>query len=98
MSQNVAHYRHSTPTLKEYDMDESTIWWLLAGGTVGVELMLGTFYLLLVALGLAAAAIVAHLGVPMPAQNNHRRFGGRRCGGGVVLHQEKTPRRSFAPR
>ena len=68
MSQNVAHYRHSTPTLKEYDMDESTIWWLLAGGTVGVELMLGTFYLLLVALGLAAAALVAHLGVPMPAQ------------------------------
>ena len=49
MSQNVAHYRHSTPTLKEYDMDESTIWWLLAGGTVGVELVLGTVYLLLVA-------------------------------------------------
>ena len=34
-------------------MDESTIWWLLAGATVGMELMLGTFYLLMVALGLA---------------------------------------------
>ena len=49
-------------------MDESTIWWLLAGGTVGVELMLGTFYLLMVALGLAAAAVAAHLGLLMPAQ------------------------------
>ncbi len=49
-------------------MDESTLWWLLAGGTIGIELMLGTFYLLLVALGLAAAAIAAHVGLALPAQ------------------------------
>ena len=49
-------------------MDESTIWWLLAGATVGQELMLGTFYLLMVAVGLAAAAVAAHLGMPMPGQ------------------------------
>ena len=49
-------------------MEESTIWWLLAGATVGTELMLGTFYLLMVAVGLAAAAVAAHLGMPMPGQ------------------------------
>ena len=49
-------------------MDESTLWWLFAGATVGIELMIGTFYLLMVATGLAAAAIAAHLGLPMPAQ------------------------------
>ena len=59
---------HHTQTLMDNDMDESTIWWLLAGGTVGLELVLGTFYLLLVALGLAAAAIAAHLGLALPSQ------------------------------
>jgi membrane protein implicated in regulation of membrane protease activity len=49
-------------------MEESTIWWLLAGVTVAVELMTGTFYLLMLALGLAAAAIAAHLGLPMALQ------------------------------
>ena len=33
-------------------MEESTIWWLMAGITVAVELMTGTFYLLMIALGL----------------------------------------------
>ena len=65
MSQNVAHYRRIN---KEQHMDESTLWWLFAGATVGIELMIGTFYLLMVATGLAAAAIAAHLGLPMPAQ------------------------------
>lgn len=49
-------------------MEESTLWWVLAGVTVGIELMIGTFYLLMVAVGLAAAAVAAHLGAPMPAQ------------------------------
>lgn len=43
-------------------MANSTIWWLLAGAAVGVELVTGTFYLLMVAIGLAAGAIAAHLG------------------------------------
>ena len=45
-------------------MEESTIWWLLAGGMVVAELITGTFYLLMVALGLAAAAPVAHANLP----------------------------------
>lgn len=49
-------------------MTESTIWWVLAGGIVAIELMTGTIYLLLIALGLAAAAVAAHLGLPISAQ------------------------------
>ena len=43
-------------------MAESTIWWLLAGSAVAVELLTGTFYLLMLAVGLAAAALAAHAG------------------------------------
>ena len=43
-------------------MAESTIWWLFTGAVVGVELVTGTFYLLMLALGLAAAALATHLG------------------------------------
>ncbi|MCO5103896.1 MAG: NfeD family protein [Burkholderiaceae bacterium] len=49
-------------------MEESTIWWLLAGGMVVAELITGTFYLLMVALGLAAAALVAHANLPLTGQ------------------------------
>ena len=44
-------------------MSESTIWWLLAGVAVAVELMTGTFYLLMLAVGLVAGALAAHLGL-----------------------------------
>src|SRR5436190_8105505 len=50
------------------DMSGSTLWWILAGVAVAAELTTGTFYLLMVALGLAAAAIAAHLGVPPALQ------------------------------
>jgi membrane protein implicated in regulation of membrane protease activity len=49
-------------------MTDATIWWLLAGVAIAVELLSGTFYLLMVAIGLAAAAIAAHLGAPVAAQ------------------------------
>ena len=49
-------------------MEESTIWWLLAGGVIVAELLTGTFYLLMVALGLAAAALVAHTDLPLTGQ------------------------------
>jgi membrane protein implicated in regulation of membrane protease activity len=49
-------------------MTESTIWWLLAGAAVGIELVTGTFYLLMLAIGLAAAAIASHLGLPLTWQ------------------------------
>jgi membrane protein implicated in regulation of membrane protease activity len=45
------------------DISASTFWWLMAGVAVAAELATGTFYLLMVALGLAAAAIAAHVGL-----------------------------------
>jgi membrane protein implicated in regulation of membrane protease activity len=46
-------------------LSAATIWWVLAGILVAVELAIGTFYLLMIALGLAAAAVAAHLGMPL---------------------------------
>ena len=43
-------------------MENATIWWLLAVGAVGLELATGTFYLLMLALGLAAGTLAAHAG------------------------------------
>ena len=47
---------------------QSSFWWLLAGTAVAIELVSGTFYLLMVAVGLAAGAIAAHLGLGLAAQ------------------------------
>lgn len=49
-------------------MADSTLWWLLAGAAVAVELVTGTFYLLMIALGLASGAVAAHLGLPLTWQ------------------------------
>jgi len=43
-------------------LSAATIWWVAAGVAVAAELATGTFYLLMIALGLAAGAITAHLG------------------------------------
>ena len=43
-------------------MADSTTWWLLAGAAVAVELLTGTFYLLMLGVGLAAGALAAHAG------------------------------------
>ncbi|MDO9404443.1 MAG: NfeD family protein [Polaromonas sp.] len=49
-------------------MAESTIWWIAAGVAVALELATGTFYLLMLALGLVAAALAAHLGLGLIGQ------------------------------
>ena len=49
-------------------MPESTVWWVLAGTLVALELLTGTFYLLMLACGFVAAAVAAHLGAPMTGQ------------------------------
>jgi len=49
-------------------MAESTIWWLAAGVAVAVELVTGTFYLLMIAIGLAAGAVAAHMGAAIAPQ------------------------------
>ncbi|MCY7317812.1 MAG: NfeD family protein [Ramlibacter sp.] len=49
-------------------MADPTVWWLLTGAAVAVELLTGTFYLLMLAIGLAAAAVAAHLGLSQTSQ------------------------------
>jgi membrane protein implicated in regulation of membrane protease activity len=50
------------------ELSAATIWWVAAGVAVAAELATGTFYLLMMALGLAAGAIAAHLGLSESAQ------------------------------
>lgn len=49
-------------------MTDSTIWWLLAGIAIAVEMVTGTFYLLMLAVGMVAGALVAHLGASVIVQ------------------------------
>ncbi|MCI4441102.1 NfeD family protein [Tibeticola sp.] len=49
-------------------MAQSTVWWLMAGSAVVMELLTGTFYLLMLALGLAAGALAAHAGAGTTGQ------------------------------
>lgn len=49
-------------------MGQATLWWLVAGGVVALELVTGTFYLLMLALGLCAGAIAAHSGASLSVQ------------------------------
>jgi len=72
-------------------MAESTIWWVLAGAVIAVELLTGTFYLLMLSMGLVAAAIAAHLGATATVQFVVAAVVG---GGSVVawrLYKQKTP-------
>ncbi|MGI9247020.1 MAG: NfeD family protein [Steroidobacteraceae bacterium] len=50
------------------ELSATTLWWVLAGIAVAAELATGTFYLLMLALGLAAGAIASHLGFSLPLQ------------------------------
>jgi membrane protein implicated in regulation of membrane protease activity len=50
------------------DLSAATFWWVAAGVAVAAELATGTFYLLMIALGLAAAAVAAHLGLANSGQ------------------------------
>ena len=42
-------------------MADATVWWLATGLVVLLELFTGTFYLLMLAVGLAAGALAAHV-------------------------------------
>lgn len=50
------------------DFSAPALWWIAAGLVVAAELASGTFYLLMIALGLAAAAVAAHAGTAVSAQ------------------------------
>ena len=46
----------------------ATMWWLGAGLLVAAELASGSFYMVMLALGMAAGALAAHAGLPDTAQ------------------------------
>ncbi len=50
------------------DFSMAAVWWVAAGTAVAVELATGTFYLLMIALGLGAGALAAHMGLPFTGQ------------------------------
>ena len=66
------------------DLDTSTLWWVLAGLAVVAELVTGTFFLLMLAIGLVAGAVAAHLGLTFSGQLVAAALVG---GGAVVLWQ-----------
>lgn len=49
-------------------MSMTTIWWLLSGALVALELMTGTFYLLMLAIGTVAAALASLAGITLTGQ------------------------------
>ena len=75
-------------------MAESTVWWLITGGAVAAELLTGTFYLLMLSIGFAAAAAVAHLGLGLSAQIATAAVVG---GGAVVLWHLRQMKRHQEP-
>jgi membrane protein implicated in regulation of membrane protease activity len=72
----------------------ATIWWIAAAVLVAVELATGSFYLLMLALGAAAAAIAAHLGMGLNAQ---LAIGALVGAGAVVAWHLKRQRAPVAP-
>src|SRR5262245_62533450 len=69
----------------------STMWWVIAGLLVAVELATGTFYLLMLALGAAAGGLAAHAGAALTTQLVTAAI----IGGGAVtawhLHRARQP-------
>jgi membrane protein implicated in regulation of membrane protease activity len=63
------------------DWGDATLWWVATGVLVAAELATGTFYLLMMAIGAAAAALAAHAGVPFSGQLVTAAL----LGGGAVL-------------
>ena len=77
------------------DFSTATVWWVAAGVVVAAELATGTFYLLMIALGLAAAAVAAHL----DASGNGQIITAALVGGGTtaVWHWRRFNQPSTAP-
>lgn len=72
-------------------MNDSTLWWLLTAAAVALELLSGSFYLLMLGIGLAAAALAAHLGAGPAWQLTAAALVG---GGAVLLWSRRMRQRS----
>jgi len=94
LTQNDVHHKQFVQ-IRGKKMTEFTVWWALAGGLVGIELLTGTFYLLMLATGAVAAALAAHAGVGMVWQTIAAAVVG---GGAVALWHCKRERSPSAIR
>lgn len=72
-------------------MEHSTLWWLMAGTAVVAELLTGTFYLLMLAIGLMAGAIAAHFGLAVTTQLVVAAIVGGGAVVGCYLVKKKSP-------
>ena len=72
---------------------DATWWWVATGVLVGAELAVGTFTLLMLALGPAAGALAAHAGLTLPPQLVLAAL----VGGGAVVAWRAQRGRSPAP-
>ena len=73
------------------DWNATTVWWLAAGALVAVELVTGTFYLLMLALGCATGALAGHLGLSSPAQMTLAALLGGSATGALYLKRSRQP-------
>ena len=73
----------------DMDWNWATTWWIAAGALVAAELATGTFYLLMLAIGAAAGALAAHLGLGLAAQM----VGAAVVGGAALIAWHKHPGR-----
>ena len=73
-------------------MSDSTLWWIVAGLFVSLELLTGSFYLLMLALGAASAAVAATLGA---SQANQLVMAAVVGGGTVYLWHRRLLRRGM---
>ncbi len=70
-------------------LSAEVLWWIAAGVLVAAELTSGTFYLLMLAMGMSAGALAAHAGLGQPFQFIAAALVG---GGAVVLWRAKRKR------
>lgn len=73
-------------------MADASTWWMLAGAAVVVELVTGTFYLLMLGIGMAAGALAALAGLGQSGQLLAAAF----VGGGAVITWHFVHKRRFA--
>jgi len=76
------------------DWSPATLWWVAAGVLIAAELATGTFYLLMLALGVVVAALAAHAGLGLNAQMI---LGAVVAIGAVTFWHLKRQRRPLAP-
>ena len=80
------------------DLSAPMLWWIAAGALVAVEMLSGTFYLLMLALGCAAGALAAHAGAGASAQVAVAALCGAGATGAWHLRRARTPRSAPAER